>query len=224
MEKTLLTLDPSLMDGYSEPAEIFQFFDSLKYENSDKPVVTSMVESDELSISYVGDGPTIGYGIVLIAPPEGFFYSDSFAFQLLAQNHEDSYSTNWSRQISCLPDETVDFLVRLNFYNDGIANNDIIVKNVFPEQLVYVNGSTKMYIFSKSEKDKEPTVLSLEDSITETNGLNLGSHTSDDHIYLVFSAKVDKTADFVDAEYGNFVRTFVNGEIDNSFVLLEIAP
>ncbi|MEO8691769.1 MAG: hypothetical protein ABI397_03220 [Candidatus Saccharimonas sp.] len=147
---------------------------------SDNIVTSSgaLVGYDKLDGRIPGCLQYAGYVTFKVKPQ--FAQSANFTLTKTVSKHN---ANNWVKSYQAQPGETVDYL--LNYVNVGeAAQKDVVIKDVLPADMNYVNGST--YVAN----DTNPNGTKVSDNITSKNGINIGTYAQNGGAYIKFSATV----------------------------------
>ncbi|OGL27523.1 hypothetical protein A3C39_03105 [Candidatus Saccharibacteria bacterium RIFCSPHIGHO2_02_FULL_46_12] len=92
-------------------------------------------------------------------------------------------TTGWNKSVSAKKGDKVDYL--LQYANTGTTEQkSVVMKDVLPKGLTYVNGSSKL------TNAKNPSGAKIGDEIGAA-GMNIGGYTAGSNAYLQFTATVD---------------------------------
>ncbi len=88
----------------------------------------------------------------------------------------------WGESVNAKVGDTVEYRIHYKNTTDAEVEN-VMVKDVLPNNMEYVAGSTKLY------NATNPDGIARDDTIT-TTGVNIGGYAKDGDGYVIFSAKV----------------------------------
>lgn len=87
----------------------------------------------------------------------------------------------WQENVAVKPNDKVEY--RIKYTNTGTTvQNNVVVKDILPEGMNYVNGTTKLYTTI------DPNGSSISDNVTK-NGVNIGSYQPNSTAYVMFQAQ-----------------------------------
>lgn len=111
----------------------------------------------------------------------------------------DQDEQEWAESVTSTPGSEVKFLLTIR--NNGNARvNDVTVKDVLPEGLEYVPGTTTLF------NSNHPNGVKLSDNIVTSGGVGLGDLPNDTTVYLGFRATVVE-AEELDCGLNHLVNT-----------------
>lgn len=102
--------------------------------------------------------------------------------------------------VAARPNDTLQFVVRVRSLSSTTINN-VIVKDILPNELVYISGTTS----------RDGTIVA--DGIISDNGINIGSLSPNQEVVIRFNTVVRSTVSFTQ-DTTALVNT-VNGRADN---------
>jgi uncharacterized repeat protein (TIGR01451 family)/LPXTG-motif cell wall-anchored protein len=141
-------------------------------------------------------GAQIGYESANGEVPGCFEYASYVYFNVKPQFEKSpSFEVNktasksgenkWSKNVQMNSSDKVDY--RIQYKNTGsIQNDNVVIKDVLPKGVSYVAGSTKLY------NNSNPNGKTLNDDLTKTGGINIGSHAAGASSFVVFTGTVNK--------------------------------
>lgn len=89
----------------------------------------------------------------------------------------------WKKTIEANANDEVDFLI--SYRNTGeVSNKDVIVKDILPNSLLYINDSTRVANASN------PKGIAITSNKLIENGINIGNYSPDSNAFITYSAKV----------------------------------
>lgn len=89
----------------------------------------------------------------------------------------------WKKTIEAKANDEVDFLI--SYRNTGeVSNKDVIVKDILPNSLLYINDSTRVANASN------PKGIAITSNKLIENGINIGNYSPDSNAFITYSAKV----------------------------------
>lgn len=89
----------------------------------------------------------------------------------------------WKESIDAKEGEEVEYMILYtNTSND--TQNNVVIKDVLPKNMDYVNGSTVLYNANHKAGEKNT------DNTITTSGINIGNYTAGANAYVIFRAKV----------------------------------
>lgn len=92
--------------------------------------------------------------------------------------------TTWQESVATKPGDTVEY--QISYKNTGeTRQNNVVVKDILPAGLTYVDGSTYL------KNGTNPTPLKVSDNLTKSTGINVGDYNPAAAAYVKFSAKVN---------------------------------
>ena len=93
----------------------------------------------------------------------------------------DEDEQDWSEEVTSAPGEEVRYLLTVR--NNGNARvNNVTVRDVLPEGMNYVAGTTKVF------DSNHPGGVTVSDNIVSDNGINVGDLPNDTVVYITFRA------------------------------------
>lgn len=94
--------------------------------------------------------------------------------------------TAWSKHVEAKPGDTINY--RIQYKNTGdIAMKNVLIRNILPPGLVYLEGSTEVY------NSNNPEGVAVSDSIISSTGMNIGEYGLGANAWIYFSATVEDT-------------------------------
>lgn len=117
-----------------------------------------------------------------------------------------SGTTEWKENVTTKLGDTVEY--QIQYKNTGTtAQNDVVIKDILPNGVSYVTGSTLL------KNASNPTPKQVSDNLTK-NGVNIGNYTAGSNAYVKFSAKV--TSDESKLKCGvNKLRNIAEAQTNN---------
>lgn len=148
------------------------------------------VNGKKLADSIVTTGAPIGYSDLNGELPGCNEYAGYVTFKVKADQPNFSVSKtvrisgtkDWKESVQAKPGDSVDY--QIEYKNIGTTKqNDVVIRDILPAGMTYVNGSTK-YVNASN-----PNGAQASDNITK-NGINIGNYTPGANAYVKFTAKV----------------------------------
>ncbi len=160
-----------------------------------------------------GSGVPLGYNALDGDLPGCNDFSGYVLFRVKAEQPNFTFSkevrisgtTGWQKSIVAKPGDKLDYL--LSYENTGTtAQNDVVLKDVLPQGLAYVPGSSKL-------TNDQGDGVAIPDGV-EKDGVNIGNYGAGANAFLAFSATVttqgcETLVNTADVETNN-------GSLDNS--------
>lgn len=150
-----------------------------------------------LSDNIVTTGATIGYNSLDGVVPGCNQYAGYVTFRIKADQPNFTVSkqvrkngtSTWNENIAVNAGDKVDYLI--TYKNTGTTTqNDVIISDVLPKGLTYVNGTT--YLVNSTN----PNGLKVSDNIVTAGGINIGNYNSGATAYVKFTAEVSSADKF----------------------------
>lgn len=190
----------------SLPSEVW---DNVKFTNSSDSTValryvpdSATVSIDDLDAEKVSDsdslfgteGVAVGTpsddGIPTLTPGSSAIITYSFvadwpSFAYSSVVRVDG-SQRWQHDINAQPGDRIQ--LRLAYANDGTTDqNDVVLRNVLPREMVYIDGSSRL------QNSSNPDALAIGDGIN-AGGVNIGSYSANSNAFLYLEAEVSSSA------------------------------
>ena len=164
----------------------------------------------------VGKGATLGYKTMDGNIPGCYQYDGEVHIQVVAHNSVTASvskkvrikgTKDWSEAVTAKVGEEVEYQIEYtNLLNQTV--NNVMIRDILPDNVEYVAGSTKLY----NSNHKEGVKIS-EDTLT-TSGINIGNHNEKANSYVRFTGKVvDKSLACGENQLVNWSNATVDGAV-----------
>ncbi|HEX6461785.1 MAG TPA: PKD domain-containing protein [Candidatus Saccharimonadales bacterium] len=150
-----------------------------------KKLSDSIVTSAGAPVSYTEEGVIPGcfkyasYVYFKVKPQ--FASTATFEMSKTVRKLGDADKT-WKETVATQPGDKVEYRVKYT-NKSGAVQNNVVVKDVLPAGVSYVNGSTKLYT------TLNPNGVAVSDNVTK-GGINIGSYQNESTAYVIFTAQV----------------------------------
>jgi uncharacterized repeat protein (TIGR01451 family) len=92
-------------------------------------------------------------------------------------------TNNWQKSVTAVEGETIDF--KVTYKNTGtIDQNNVVIKDILPKGLIYVDGSSRLVNISN------PNGLKISDGIVSSGGVNIGNYGPGVMATVSYKAKI----------------------------------
>jgi len=120
-----------------------------------------------------------------------------FTVETSVRNDGDTGADSWKNSINSRPGARINF--QILYKNTGNeTQNDVKIRNVLPEGITLVDGTTYLY------NGSNPDGLSVSDRIINDTGINIGNYAPGANAYIRFTAEIASEDSF---EYGSNILT-----------------
>ena len=184
-------------------------------EGSATLINSGRLNGSVLSDQIIEDGVLIGYDEAGKLP--GCFQYVTYVEIKVVAHYDNSLektvrlegATDWSENVTAKVGDKVEFQIAYVNNSDETVS-DVMVKDFLPENLKYVEGSTKI----KNANHKSGAVLTDAEGNITTTGINIGSYEAGAKAYIIFTAEVVADDEKCGAQtLTNWANVTVNGEV-----------
>ena len=164
----------------------------LEYVDGSAEYTNAKMGTVKLSNNVITSGVTLGYDSLNGKIPGCYEYDGVVTIEVkvhksvsakLSKTVRVKGTKTWSESVDAKIGDEVEFQIEyVNLLGEQV--NDVMIRDVLPANLEYVNDSTYLYNANYQSGVK------LKDNTVTTSGINIGSYTANGNAYVRFTAKV----------------------------------
>ncbi len=188
----------------------------LEYVDGSAKYTNAKIGTVSLPNEVIISGATLGYDKLDGRIPGCYEYDGQVTIQVKVHKSVTSKlsktvrlkgTKTWSEAVDAKIGDEVEFQIEYVNFTADVVNN-VMIRDVLPTNLEYVNGSTVLY-----NANHQSGVKVVEDTVT-TSGINIGSYSAKGNAYVRFTTKVvNKTLVCGSNQLVNWASSTVNSKV-----------